>query len=148
MTDTSTLTPVRIYTRELELERANQAVAAAGENRLAVLRNRIARAHAPKLVLMLVVASERGDSTIVKELRQALDLPAGTKVADLFEVKPSRRASYSKEAQRLAAALGQEIPTKPEPVEAPAEVEDADETEEDDESEDVTVDEANGVEIA
>lgn len=98
-------TVFRIYTNDLALEEANQAAVATAENRLAVLRNRIARAHGAKLVTIAVVAKK---GTVANEARAKLtergELAPGQKLAEIFEVVESRRPSQSKQALAVGLA--------------------------------------------
>lgn len=95
---------IKLYTNDLELERLKQNKVADSENRIPVLKNRIARAKDPKLVAILMVATERGDRTIAAAARAKLGLPKGTKVKDVVTVVESRRPSRSKKVQALVEA--------------------------------------------
>jgi hypothetical protein len=96
-----------LYTNDIVLETALQKTAAEG-NRLQVLRNRIARAQATKLVRIALVAAQLGDKTIAGEARTKLQalgvLESGQKLADVYEIVESRRASRSKAAQENGVA--------------------------------------------
>lgn len=96
----------RIYTNDVALEQLKQAKAVESENRLAVLRNRIARAGVRKLIVIALVANARGDKTIASEARaklaEKLDLGKGFKLADTFELVNSRRESRSKAVQEFS----------------------------------------------
>ncbi len=111
----------RIYTNDLMVERARQEAAAAGENRLQELRNRIARGKTAARVLTLaLVAKERGDGTVEKDARDRLValgiIEKGAKLTDLIDIVPSRRASRSK----TSTALGLVIAISPEAEEVAA----------------------------
>jgi hypothetical protein len=100
----STLT---VYSNDVELERAKQSSLPEGVDRLPKMRNRLARGKSGKLAVIALVAKERGDRTIEREARERLQalqvIEPGAKLAEVIEVRPSRRPSRSKEAQALAS---------------------------------------------
>lgn len=94
---------IRIYSNDLDLERARTAALKSDDEGLRKMRNRIARSKETSLVAIAVAASEIGWKTVATEARQAAGVPAGEKLADLINVVQSRRPSRSRDA--MAAGL-------------------------------------------
>lgn len=96
---------VTLYTNDFVLEESKQraiTVAATSEvegeqkldatERRKQMSRRIRRSNTErKLIMIAVVASDLGDQSSVKEAREKLNLEKGQRVAELFELKPSRR---------------------------------------------------------
>lgn len=92
---------IRIYTNDLERERLRQAGYAMTPNRLSLNRHRTRRAGERQLFVIALIARERKDETLYREVRKMLALEPTDRVDELVDIVESRRPTR---AQRHAFA--------------------------------------------